>query len=731
MFRIILFFLFFTPATLRAQFTYFLEQDVPVNDLDNTPLAMPWAGGLNAVQYNTMDLDQDGIDDLVLFDRMANKIITFANKDNTYVPAPEFENLFPADLTSWLLLRDYNCDGRKDIFTSDNLGIKVFLNTTLAGENLSWEQFLFSSGGTKSPVILTKGSSGKVNLQLQFDDMPSINDIDGDGDLDIINIQYAGNTIEYHQNFGMELFGTCDSLEFERITRTWGNVRECHCGEFAFNGLSCSPINGGRTKHAGGKSLLLLDVNGDQQKDLLLSEAECSQLFVLPNQGTSVGAVINSFSAFPAENPPNIIYASPYFEDVDFDGVKDLIVSPNIFAKEVANTDLRQSNWFYKNTGTTESPDFSFVEKAFLQKHMIDVGDNSVPAFTDYDGDGDFDMFISKNASQNFSSAVYLYENIGNSSSPAFLLTSEDYLSFTEASLYNVKIQFSDINSDNTADLIFTATGINDNLTRMYYLPNQSQSALDFSGSAVQSIVFPMILGENVYVTDVNQDGLPDILAGRRGGELEYWKNNGIKGSPSFQLEDENFLGFSSSTARQNITCAAGDLDGDGKFDLVVGGQGGNLGIIGDYRGVSSGQDAVSNNIIFNSALNTYTAANLGGAVWPVVVNLFASNKPAIAVGNTLGGVRLLRHDEGQSLPLDPVLDVYPNPVAKTGVLKIKSDRMGTVQILSVLGQQLSTPLVLHANQLYEYTLPPLAVGLYLLKFTSNKRSHVERFVIK
>jgi hypothetical protein len=65
------------------------------------------------------------------------------------------------------------------------------------------------------------------------------------------------------------------------------------------------------------------------------------------------------------------------------------------------------------------------------------------------------------------------------------------------------------------------------------------------------------------------------------------------------------------------------------------------------------------------------------------------------------------------------------------GVLKIKSDRMGTMQILSVLGQQLSTPLVMQANQLYEYTLPPLAVGLYLLQFTSNKRSHVERFVIK
>jgi hypothetical protein len=732
MIRIFLLLLFFSPLTLRAQFTYFLEQGIPVHDLNNNPLSMPWAGGLNAAQYNTMDLDQDGIDDLVLFDRMANKVITFLNQGNVYVPAPEFESLFPDEVMSWLLLRDYNCDGKKDIFTGDNLGIKVFLNTTVAGENLSWQHFLFSSGSnSKSTVILTKGSTSKVNLQIQFDDMPSISDLDGDGDLDIINIQYAGSSIEFHQNLGMELYGTCDSLEFERVSRNWGNVRECHCGEFAFNGLSCPPHSGGRTKHAGGKSLLMLDVNGDQQKDLLLSEAECSQMFVLPNQGTTSDPTINSFSAFPADHPPNMIYASPYFEDLDFDGIKDLIVSPNIFSKEVPNTDLQRSNWFYKNTGSTASPEFSFVEPDFLQKHMIDAGDNSIPAFTDYDGDGDFDMFISKHAAENFSSAVYLYENTGKATSPSFKLTDEDYLGFSDVSLYNVKIQFTDINSDNTVDLVFTGTGVNNNVTNLYYLPNKDHSSLDFTGSSVQLIPFSLTLSENVYVTDVDDDGLPDILAGRRGGELEYWKNNGIKGAPSFQLEQEHFLGFASSILRQNITCATGDLDTDGKPDLVVGDHNGTLGIISDFRNVTSAEEAIAHNIIFNAELEIYTPKNLGGMVWPVLVNLFGSNRPAVVVGNTLGGLHFLRPDEGQSLPPNPVFDVYPNPLSKTDVLKIKSDRMGTARILSVLGQQLSEAVVIQANQIYEFTLPPLAAGLYLLQFTSNKKPHIERFVIK
>ena len=61
----------------------------------------------------------------------------------------------------------------------------MYLNETGEGENPSWKQFLFYSGfeGPKSQVLLTKGFSGKINLQLQFDDLPSIGDADGDGDL--------------------------------------------------------------------------------------------------------------------------------------------------------------------------------------------------------------------------------------------------------------------------------------------------------------------------------------------------------------------------------------------------------------------------------------------------------------------------------------------------------------------------------------------------------------------
>ncbi|HEU5146399.1 MAG TPA: hypothetical protein VFT90_06785, partial [Chryseosolibacter sp.] len=181
MFRVACFFLLSVPLAAVGQFTYTLDQTIPVQDLQGENLTLAWAGGLNAAQFNTMDLNADGEDDLILYDRMANKVITFIASEGQWVAAPEYEELFPDGVYNWLLLRDYNCDGRKDIFTGDVLGMKVYTNTTSTPEALSWEQFLFETGfdGPKSNVLLTKNPATdiKVNLQLQFDDLPAISDV--------------------------------------------------------------------------------------------------------------------------------------------------------------------------------------------------------------------------------------------------------------------------------------------------------------------------------------------------------------------------------------------------------------------------------------------------------------------------------------------------------------------------------------------------------------------------
>lgn len=725
--RLILLFIFLLPLVVRGQFTYSLDQSVPVRKMDGAAIPMPWAGGLNAVQTNTMDLNGDGRDDLVLFDRMGNKVLTFLRGESSFVYHPEYEIYFPEDILNWVLLRDFNCDGKKDIFTGDNLGIKVYLNTT-TGTAPTWQKFLFSTGfpGSKSGVLLSKGFQNKVNVQIQFDDLPSVADADGDGDLDLFTMRYAGNgQVEFHKNFSKEKYGTCDSLDFERVTQTWGNFRECSCGTFAFNGDDCS--SGGRIKHAGGKSLLALDLNNNGQPEILFSESECSQLFQLPNQGTALAPVINGATTFPQSTPAVIItYPAPYFEDIDGDGTKDLMVSSNLFARDFLNSNFSSSNFFYKNTGSNANPNFTLVQRDFLQSEMIDHGDNSVPALFDFDNDGDLDLFISIHISASVRSPVYLYENVGTPKLPEFQLYTDDFLGFSFLNDFNRKIQFADMDNNNTIDLVYTSTDGNSGVTFLNFISNRSESGLDFSTPAVTQVSFQINRNENVFVYDVNGDDRSDLLVGKSDGSLQLWTQTGPL---IFTLTENEFLGLGASVLRQNISISIADLDADGNPDLMYGDQTGILKIIPDFRNVDTSEEVAITNIVFNPIAESYGEQNLGGRIWPTAANLFGSTRPSLLVGNTLGGIQIL-NSEGPQLPDAPAIDVYPNPLSQSDILKLRIDRPASLEIFTALGQRVSEPVNLQPFALLETQLSNLSPGIYILKISVGKKSYSKKLII-
>ncbi|GIL22215.1 MAG: hypothetical protein BroJett042_07280 [Bacteroidota bacterium] len=706
-----------------GQFTYTIDQSIPVET--SHILSMPWAGGLNAAQINTLDINGDTKDDLVVFDRTANKIFTYVNTGSRYQYAPEYESLFPSEVTQWLLLRDLNCDGKKDLFTSDPFGMIAFINTTQPQQTLSWRAY------NPGFPILTKGFTSNVNLQLNASDIPVIDDIDGDGDLDILNVRFVGiGTIEYHKNLSMERTGTCDSLQLERVTQTFGNLEECDCNFFAFGGAPCNSIPNGRTEHAGGKAMLTIDTDGDGDRDLFFSEEACTELSFLENKGTSETANMNSATLFPAANPINfMLFPAAYHEDVDMDGKRDLLASPNVYARTFTNSiNFSQSLWYYKNTGTEQLPQFVFQQNNFLQDEMIDVGDYAVPAFMDADGDGDQDMFISNFAGPGFASTVRVYENTGSATEANFKLVNEDFASFSTSPLFNVKIQFADMNADATLDFVFTATNFQTGITSLYFIPNQSTSRLDISGQTFQVVNFSFGQQENILLIDVNLDGKTDILIGKATGAVQYWQNTGGT-QPVYTLKNESFLGLTSSTARQNPALAAADLDGDGRADLVMGNQRGELTLFGDFRAQNTNIQGVSE-IIFNPITETHESRNLGGRIWPTTVNLFNSNKPAIVCGTTTGGLVVLKNEDGATLPDEPLIEIFPNPIHANETFNIKTDRNMLVQFYNLMGQRISNSYFIPANQEYPIQVSGLLPGIYIARFSYQGKTTGRRFVV-
>jgi len=708
---------------VHAQFTYELHQDIEV-EVDGRMLKFPWAGGLNSVQMNTLDINGDSKEDLVLFDRAANKIITFLNENNQFVAAPDYESLFPPEVTQWLLLRDFNCDGKKDIFTSNPFGIVVFVNITQPGGPLAWRAY------NPGFPLLTRGFTSNINLKVNESDIPIIDDIDGDDDLDILNVRFVGiGTVEWHKNLSKERTGTCDSLQLERVTQNFGNFEECECGKFAF-GKTCAELSGGRTQHAGGKAMLSLDIDNDGDREILFSEENCPVTYLLQNQGTKEEALMTNAVRYPLSNPIGFItFPATFLEDVDMDGVRDLIASPNLYSRSYLGVNFKNSVWFYKNTGTNQVPQFTFQKNNFFQDEMIDVGDYSVPSLTDADGDGDLDLFISNYINPNFTSGIIFFENVGTVSTPHFKFITSDYINFSRADFYNVKLQFADLNGDGTFDFTFTGTSRLNGQTSLLYVPNKSNNGLDFSGQSLQTTSFEISQTENVLIVDINQDGLTDLLIGKSNGAVEYWRNQGPAGEFNYTLEDNSYHGLAASIERQNPALAAGDLDADGRGDLILVNQKGFLSVYGDFRVQNENLEPIKN-LVYNSFTENYESKNLGGRGWPVVANIFNSDKPAIIVGNALGGLHILKNDGGKDLPESPVVDIFPNPVEKQGQIKIKADRNVIVQFFTLLGQKVSESYFIPANQEYPIIISGLSSGIYIARFSYQGKTYGKKFIV-
>ena len=649
------------------------------------------AGGINSGQFSDIDLNLDGIMDLVVFDKSGNKISPFINDNGNYIYAPKYRDNFPK-IHDWMLLADYNCDGKNDIYTYSSGGMAIYKNTSINSLSFS----LVTS------LVLSDYGANNINIYISQVDIPAISDIDYDGDLDILTFSITGGFVEYHKNMAMELTGNCDTVAFEFSESCWGLFYE-GLNSYVLDCPNClcpsiiNPNNAtSKQKHAG-STLLAIDIDNDNDKDLVLGDVSYNNLNILINGGDNQNAYMVSVdSVFPQNHNNTIaanmyVYPASYYVDVTNDGIKDLIVTTN----SQNNSENFESCWLYENAGQNNNPELNFLQTNFLQSEMIDLGKSAFPSFYDYNNNGLLDLVIGNygyhSPNNDPISSLALLENTGTSNIPRYELIDRDWQNVSNINLntnlnipaLNLSPTFGDLDGDGYKDMI-----LGDADGKLHYFTNQGGN---FTITTPSYFNIDVGYYAQPQIVDVNRDGLLDIIIGEQTGTINYCPNSGTTSNAIFDTIIANWGEVDVDTNITNTGFSSPELiDSGGVYQLFVGSYTGNIYQFTDIDGNLSGQFTPINS----------TASNIwdGGISAIAIADITNDNQPEMILGNLSGGIAYFSSDSllndttnHSTILIEDYADftIYPNPTKEN--FKLTSNNNGLVHIYDLLGNLIYT----------------------------------------
>jgi hypothetical protein len=718
----------------------FMEWDNSIQvSIGGTPLANPWAGGLNFVQSSNIDMNMDGIKDLFMFDRTGNKVRTYINNGTTGVVDfeydPEYESKFPK-LHDWALLVDYNCDGKEDIFGYSDYGggFKIYKNTSTVSTGL---QFTLITNLQYS--IFNPPAGSLVNLYVSSADIPAITDIDNDGDVDVVTFAITGTYMEYHKNMSMELYGTCDSLKFQMANRCWGYAAEnALSNDFTLfdtcSGNVSAPEfvpddNGNRSaeRHAGSCELCI-DLDGDADKELIAGDISFNNLTMLTNGGAiNDASFIAKDIVFPANNTSTTavdltLFPCAFYTDVNSDGVKDLIVSPSApNASENFNSVV-----YYKNSGTNSFPVFQYQQSNLLQDNMIEVGEGAYPVFFDYDNDGLKDLFIGNYGyygTAGYARQIAQFKNTGTTTNPKFDLVTRDYDGFdgtasplSTLGIVNMIPAFGDLDGDGDADMMMGGFD-----GKLHYFQNIAASGA-IAHFVLTSANFKNSFGRVIdvgdyavpQIFDMDGNGTNDLVIGGRTGKLAYYRHSGTTPIPVMDSITHFFgnvkvslPGYFTGYSYPHV------FKQGGVTNMLVGTESGYIRRYNNIDGNLSG--------IFTMADSTFLNIFEGNRVAPNTADVNGDGFIDLIVGNYQGGVTFLKGVAALTTSNSDELirfnfELYPNPSNSNFTVHIlnEENKIYLLELYNLMGQLVGTDKI--SGNTLTVDAQDLTQGIYICK---------------
>ncbi|HMQ70343.1 MAG TPA: FG-GAP-like repeat-containing protein, partial [Ignavibacteria bacterium] len=369
----------------------------------------------------------------------------------------------------------------------------------------------------------------------------SAGDVNGDGYDDIIIGAYS-----YNSNTG-------------RAYIYYGGLNFNNVADLTITGEATFNVFGGSVSSAG-------DVNGDGYSDVIIGAYGYS---------SSKGRAYIYFGGASMNNTADIILtgesANNYFGksvsnagDVNGDGYSDVIVGADLY-----NTNIGRSYIYFGGSSMNNSADIIMTGSAAFNHFGVSVSNAG-----DVNADGFSDVIIGENGySTNTGRAYIFFGGISMDNTADVVLTGE-----STGNNFGVSVSLAgDVNGDGYADVICGAYGFNSSTGKAYIyyggaimnsgvdVAMTGESASNFFGNSVSS------------AGDLNGDGFSDVIissfgySGSTGKVYVYFG-----GAVMNNVSDVTMTGETTNSSFGISVASAGDVNGDGYPELIVGAYGYN-----------------------------------------------------------------------------------------------------------------------------------------------------------